>query len=147
MADSENVPPQPLCLPAPDTAGTAGRGQSADPGRAGRNHRRRRRASGLPTREEILAELNTLKGALAANWVKPAQANAMARVYQLMLQCLGSGDGRTRGSAELQATLADLARRDPQTLNALEPFLTDEQFANIMTEVAKGSADAPRQGA
>lgn len=145
MADPNDSPPQPLCLPAPETEAAA-HGPSGGPRQAGPGQRRRRGASGLPTREEILAELNALKGALAANWVMPAQANAMARVYQLMLQCLGSSDGRARSSVELQATLADLARRDPKALNALEPFLTDEQFDNIMAELAEGSADQPSQG-
>lgn len=144
MADSDNSLSEPLCLPAPETEAAA-HGPCGDQRRAGPHTRRRRPASGLPNREEILAELNALKGALAANWITPAQANAMAKVYQLMLQCLGSGDGKHGGSAELQSTLANLARRDPQAFNALQSFLTDEQFNSIVAEMAAGPADPSSQ--
>ena len=134
-------PPQPLCLPGPQTDEAAARGPSGDPNRTGGPKRRRRSASGLPSREGILAELNALKGALAANFIAPAKANSMARVYQLMLECLRGDEGRNRGPGELHATLAQLARRDPQILNDLEPFLTDEQFDSIIAEIGDGPAE------
>lgn len=143
---SHDSPPQPLCLPAPATDDSAARGPSGDPRGAGSRKRRRRSASGLPSREGILAELNALKGALAANFIAPAHANAMARVYQLMLQCLTGDEGRNGGPGELHATLAELARRDPKTLNDLEPFLTDEQFDSIIAEIADGPAGHSSEG-
>ena len=139
-------PPQPLCLPAPATDDSAARGPSGDPNRTGGPKRRRRSALGLPSREGILAELNALKGALAANFIAPAQANAMARVYQLMLECLTGDEGRNRGPGELHATLAELARRDPKILNDLESFLTDEQFDRIIAEIGDGRAEQSSEG-
>jgi hypothetical protein len=108
-------------------------GQSHQPdAKAGGKHRCRRAGAKRLTAEQILRELDALNGAVAAGWIKPAAANAMSRIYQIKLACLKLGEGTQASGAVPNEILADLARRDPRALNVLAPFLTDEQFDDIV---------------
>lgn len=146
MSDPNDPTLRPLALPSPQGQDAASGGASGNPQGAGRRKRRRRAASHLPTAEQIIAELNSLKGAVAAGWIKPAQANSMAKVYELMLKYLRSGGDRQRGSGGLEDVLADMARRDPEVLNVLEPYLTDEQFYDIVADLADDPPEQASEG-
>jgi hypothetical protein len=98
----------------------------------GGKHRRRPTGAKRLTREQILEKLDALNGAVAGGWIKPATANTMIRIYQLQLACLKLGDGTQTSAGVPNEILADLARRDPHALNVLAPFLTDEQFDDIV---------------
>ena len=74
---------------------------------------------------------------VAAGWIKPAQANAITRILQLMMQSLQQGGPRRAASAIPDEILADLARKDPAILDLLAPFLTDEQFDAILADHVK----------
>ena len=128
---------QPSSQPPPAPQASAAGGEQRRSG-SGPNRRKRRRASqqGPLTREAILEQLAALKGMVAAGWIKPAAANAMTRILQLMLQCLERGGPQRSGASIPEEILADAARRDPAIFELLEPFLTDEQINAILDEFA-----------
>ena len=84
-------------------------------------------------------------GMVAAGWIKPAQANAIARICQLMMQGLEHGGPHRASSGIPDEILADVARRDPAVLNMLAPFLTDEQFDAILAESVQDEADEDQE--
>jgi hypothetical protein len=63
--------------------------------------------------------------------MKPAQANTITRILDILLNFLSAAEGPKTASAVPDEILAEMARRDPAVLNLLAPFLTDEQFDNI----------------
>jgi hypothetical protein len=137
MSDLALPPPDrddALLSSAPESAGRGQREKSA-----GSRQRKRRRSTGTATftMEDILAQLNSLKGMVAAGWITPAQANAITRILQLMMQSLQQGGPRRAASAIPDEILADLARKDPAILDLLAPFLTDEQFDAILADHVK----------
>ena len=127
---------EPLSAPQSSSAGNAGGNRTQDR-QGGRRRRRRSAASGRFTREDILDRLQSLLGMVAAGWLTPAQANAIARILQMMLQSLEQGAPQRGGASVPPEILADLARRDPAILDVLEPFLTDEQYNSILDEHLK----------
>lgn len=89
-----------------------------DPAHRGRDDR-------LPSRRELLAQLNALRGLAAAGVLKPAQVNATRGVLETMLKHL---DGPAV-SVPVNEHVMEALRRNPEMLNLLANLLTDEQFA------------------
>jgi len=111
---------------------------------AGRQRRRRRATNAkLPTLEELVAQLDALKGAVLAGWIRPAEANAASRILQQMIQCVSRTHSQRAAPGALGEILADIARRDHDMLDVLEPFLTDEQFMMIVGENLGEDRDSP----
>lgn len=147
-----------LALPAPNdddapqapsvaSASAAGGEKRRSNGHSRRGKRRRSPGSGSMTREGILEQLDSLKGMVAAGWLKPAAANAITRILQVMLQCLERGGPQRGGANGPEEILADLARRDPKILDVLQQFLTDEQFDAILGDHLEAEAETDENGA
>ncbi len=137
---SELLLPPPNDDDAPISAaasGETGGGQRRRKAESDAGRRRRSTANKPLTLEEIQERLRSLMGMVAAGWIKPAQANAIARICQLMIQNLQQGGPRQTSSGVPDEILADIARRDPSVLNLLAPFLTDEQFDSILKDNAE----------
>jgi len=137
MSDLALPPPHDDGAPPPaarsdDTA--SGRRRRSDQSRT-RNRRKSAQSKPL-TVEEIMSQLNSLKGMVAAGWIKPASANAITRILQLMLHGLQRAGPHLTSSGLPEEILADLARKDPVIMNLLADFLTDEQFDAIMASEA-----------
>ena len=86
-----------------------------------------------------LEALTQLPGMVALGYLKPAQANAIRATYSDLLQHHQRAKAREEDRQTLpDATLRELARKDPQLLNMLGAILTDEQIEMIMKDTKDG---------
>jgi hypothetical protein len=106
------------------------------PARQQRGSARRRRGDlSFATEEDCLAALSRLPGLITMGLITTAQANAIRGTYATILQ---HHHHSAQGDAA-QQTLADedvltMLRANPELLNMLEPFLTDDQIAMAMKD-------------
>ncbi len=98
------------------------------------SHTRSSRRRRIPSVEELLAMLHDLNGLVALRVLSPSQASVIQRNLRILLDTqLKRTQEERLGVAE--EALADLCRANPQVLNLLAPFLSDEQVEWLMGEV------------
>jgi hypothetical protein len=105
------------------------------------NFRRPRRGTAIPTVEEIQQMLLKLNGAVTLGVISTKEANVIHRNLKTILDVQLKRGGRQEGSPTHEA-LVDLCRREPNILNAIEPFLTDQQVDWLVEEIS-GDPDGP----
>ena len=98
-----------------------------------------RRKSTPPSIDDIVQQLLQLNGAVAMGLISPAKANVISRNLRTMLDVHFRREVAVDGSIPHES-LVDLCARDPQMLNVLAPFLTDDQVSWIMRQ-REGESD------
>lgn len=104
-------------------------------------NRQRPHARKLPSVDEILDQLIRLNQALLLRVISPQDAGVIQKnlktVLDVQLKRTSRGD-----SGETQEALVDLCRRDPRALEAVEPFLSQEQAQALMDEIMDNRDDS-----
>jgi hypothetical protein len=115
----------------------------ADARRKDRPRQRRPGHVPIPGVDEILGQLIQLNGAVLIGAMSAKEAALIQKnlktVLDVQLRRASRGD-----AGPSQEALVDLCRRDPRALDAVESFLTDDQFRALMEEIAGGDADVRR---
>jgi|tagenome__1003787_1003787.scaffolds.fasta_scaffold20818514_1 hypothetical protein len=118
--------------PADDSDRNSG-GPEGKPHSSGRSRRRGRVLSENDCRR-MLSEIPTL---VILKVISPAQANAMTRTLQVLLnETRGSQSG---GPVQVDENLIAILRSRPDLLNLFEPFLSDDQIDRLV----RGDSDEP----
>jgi hypothetical protein len=86
-----------------------------------------------PSKDQLLAELNLLKGCVAAGVLPPAKANSMRGIYATMLSHLDNSSAGGGGAIPDEHVLKVL-RQNPELLKFIKPLLTKGQFDLIVRE-------------
>lgn len=89
--------------------------------------------------------LENLPGLVLTKLVTPAMANSMKGVYATLLQNERQSDSSSKQPRLDDASLEDAVQANPQLLNVLEPYLTDEQFERLWV-VAHGGEEEQAGG-
>jgi hypothetical protein len=91
----------------------------------------------IPSIDEILGMLLQLNGLVTLGLISPAKANVLQRNLRTILDVLQK---RTRTDQHELApeALAGLCRDNPQLLNLLAPFLSEEQMACFLNSLNDG---------
>ena len=97
---------------------------------------RTRKKRAIPNVDEILHQFMELNGAVLIGSVSAKQADLIHKNLRTVLQVQLKRATRDDAGPASQEGLVELCRNDPKTLNAIEPFLTDEQVERLMTEIA-----------
>jgi hypothetical protein len=105
-------------------------------GNGHRQKRQRRHKPSFRSREELMAMLNELPGMIVAGIISIAESNAIRSVIKVMLDELDRAGGATQ-SSKMPDSMANKLRQDPELLEWIESFLTDQQF----DEIVKGMTD------
>jgi hypothetical protein len=124
----ENVPDDPYqhASQSEDRAG--------DKAQANGRRRRRPRKSKIFSRDDCLRFLSQLPGLITAEFLTPAEANAIHRVVETLLA--ESRTPQSTGSPQvLGKKIICIVRANPELLELLEPLLTDEQIESLMKDV------------
>ena len=109
-------------------------GDNANMTRSTNDRRRQRQRVPIPTVDEILQQLLQLNGAVAIGAMATKDANLIQKNLRTVLDVQMKRANR-EDSGPSQEALAELCRDDPRALNAIEPFLTDTQLAELVNEV------------
>lgn len=114
--------------------------QQADPGarEQPRDQAGARRRGPAHDVNRCLDVMEKLAGAVAAGFLKPAQANVMRATYTELLRNHQRSERRPEGPGIADADIAALLRADPTILAMLEPFLTAEQVELVMRHATEG---------
>ncbi len=123
-----------------DNAGSNFSNNSGDP-RSSSDHPRGRQRKPLPTVEEILQQLLQLNSAVAIGAMSTKEAGLIHKNLRIVLQTQMKRASR-EDTGPSQEALVDLCRKDPQALNLIEPFLTDEHVKWVMNELSENT-DGP----
>lgn len=94
---------------------------------------RRSRARGrreLPTIDELLAQIINLNGMLVIGAISPQTATALFRGIKTVLDAQ-QRQQTTTGTTPMSEGLIERCRNDPSLIPLVEPFLTDEQMAQL----------------
>ena len=75
--------------------------------------------------------LNELPGMIGAGVISIAESNAMRSVIKVMLDELDRAGGATQ-SSKMPDSMVNKLRQDPELLEWIESFLTDQQFDEIV---------------
>ena len=121
-------------LPAPEN--NSGNGTKRSQRRA--SYRRPQKQIPIPTVDQILQMLVQLTSAVTIGMMSTKEANVINRNLRTILDVQMKREGRDAGGPSHEA-LVELCRRDPRTLNILEPFLTDD----VLESLAKGVTEGP----
>jgi hypothetical protein len=97
---------------------------------------RKRKKRAIPEVDEILHQLMELNGAVLIGSVSAKQADLIHKNLRAVLQVQLKRATRDDAGPASQEGLVELCRNDRQMLNAIEPFLSDEQVERLMREVA-----------
>lgn len=100
----------------------------------GRSESRRRRTTGVPTREECLRKLAQLPGLVAMKIISPAESNAISRSLQVILAEMRTSQSTGTSHVMNEQTLQVL-RDHPDLQELLEPLLSDDQIDQLMRDV------------
>jgi hypothetical protein len=116
---------------------------NAPDGHSGPKGERRRgnKSSQIPDADACLHALAAMPGLIAMGMVSTAQANAISRIYNSILQHHDRTHAAGEQRAMLGGELMDHLRANPQLVHLFEPLLTDEQMDLLMEDAADGSAD------
>jgi hypothetical protein len=135
--------PELIPAPAPDASSDpqqeTGSPDSGSP-RHGGYRRPKHAPRPIPNVDELLGMILDLNGAVMFGLVSTAKGNLMHRNLRAVLDAQmrrAQGD-ETVASAE---DLVELCRRDPQALNILERFLSDEQIEWLMARIKEAGHD------
>jgi beta-phosphoglucomutase-like phosphatase (HAD superfamily) len=126
----------PNLLPTPNDDDSSSRADASE----GRSKRRRRGArqksqsqEPIPGANDCLRLLHRLGGMVALGLITPSQAGVLRGIYQTILQ-----HHQRRESAPQQAfggaEFMDKLRADPDLVNLLAPFLTNDQLNELLGE-------------
>ena len=96
---------------------------------------RTRKKRAIPDVDEILHQLMELNGAVLIGSVSAKQADLIHKNLRAVLQVQLKRATRDDAGPASQEGLVELCRNDPQMLNAIEPFLSDQQVNWLMSEV------------
>ncbi len=96
---------------------------------------RKRKKRAIPDVDEILHQLIELNGAVLIGSVSAKQADLIHKNLRAVLQVQLKRATRDDAGPASQEGLVELCRNDPQMLNAIEPFLSDQQVNWLMSEV------------
>lgn len=121
--------------PPPQPEGHTDRSNSQE------GYRRHRRETPIPGVEQILQMLLQLNGAVMLGLMSTKEANVIHRNLKTILEIQTKRGSREEGGPTHEA-LIDLCRRDPNILNVIEVFLSDEQVDWIMNEIS-GDSNGP----
>ncbi|MCH8830595.1 MAG: hypothetical protein IID45_13545 [Planctomycetes bacterium] len=97
---------------------------------------RKRKKRAIPDVDEILHQLMELNGVVLTGSVSAKQADLIHKNLRAVLQVQLRRETRDDAGPATKEGLVELCRNDPQMLNAIEPFLSDEQVERLMAEVA-----------
>lgn len=87
------------------------------------------------SKTECLSGLSQIPGLLAMKLVAPTHANAMARVYSILLQYDKEETTRSNQAGLSQPTLIETLRKNPDVINQIAPLLTKGQFDYLVREI------------
>ena len=118
-------------LPNDDSGSRKSRSSRRRPNRGGQRDSRHKAQGEIPTAEECLVRLNRLAGLVAVGVLTPSQANTMRAAYQAILQHHQHRQTPTQQSLAGPELLAKL-RSDPDLVNMLADFLTDDQLNDLL---------------
>ena len=119
-------------LPQPADDGCAGKPKSTQ---EGNNTQRPRKKPGVPNVDEILQQLMQLNGAVLIGTMSAKQADLIHKNLRTVLQVQLKRATRDDAGPASQEGLVELCRKDPQILNAIEPFLSQQQVEWLVNEV------------
>lgn len=122
------LPPPPREPPGDDGSQAAGGQESPDNGPS-QGHQPK-----IPTVDQILEMLVQLTGAVMTGVVSTSQANLVHRNLRTILEVQLKRDDRGGQTLDREA-IVELCRERPETLRILEPFLTDDQVAWLLSEI------------
>ena len=118
-----------------DHAGESARQNSEHPHRTGG---RRAEENDLPSREGGLLRAWNLPKLILLKIVTPAEANAISRATQVYLDQTRTSQSGTSARPANEDVLANL-RANPDLLEWIEPYLSDEDIARVMRGVKDDS--------
>lgn len=101
----------------------------------GSNTRRARKKPAIPNVDQILNQLMQLNGAVLIGTMSAKQADLIHKNLRTVLQVQLKRADRDDAGPVNQEGLVELCKNDPQMLNAIEPFLNDQQVEWLMNEV------------
>ena len=96
---------------------------------------RARKKPAIPTVDQLLDQMMQLSGAVLIGSVSAKQGELIHKNLRAVLQVQLKRATRDDAGPASQEGLVELCRSDPKMLNAIEPFLTDEQVEMLMNEV------------
>ncbi len=108
---------------------------SSDDTERPRRPRRLRSTVEVPSVERLLQQIIELNGAVAIGALSAKEASLIGKNLKTVLDVQLKRANRDTTSPTQEA-LADLCRKDPKTLNAIQSFLTDEQLESLMDEIS-----------
>jgi len=95
---------------------------------------RSRKQVSIPNIDEILTQLHQLNAAVLMGSMSVKDANFIQKNLKTLLDVQLKRANSNEAASPDQEALTDLCRRDPRSLAALEPFLSDEQIQTLMGE-------------
>jgi hypothetical protein len=87
------------------------------------------------TKRECLSGLSQLPGLLTMKLINATQANAIARVYSILLQHEKDEASRTNQAGLSEPALIETLRKNPELVNQIAQLLTPEQFAYLERQI------------
>ena len=100
----------------------------------------RRRGTYIPNVDEILEMLMQLNQAVVIGAMSTKVANIVHRNLRTVLDVRRQASEEAVGAGN--EALAEVCREHPQVLNALEPFLSDEQITWLSSEITEDGHDS-----
>ncbi len=118
-----------------DKSSSSATGPLGEPkGTRSSTHRKASKKISIPTVDQILQQLMHLNSVVAFGAMSSRDASLINKNLKIVLDVQMKRANR-EDSGPSQEALSEFCRNDPRLLNALEPFLADDQVEWLMSEI------------